>query len=71
MKRKKTRSVASYRAASLKGARTRQRMQHERYAEALGNLVQAVDDRLTEIIETRPQTNYRALPNPWFDMVRK
>ena len=59
-------------AASRKAWRTRKRMKAARLearAEALGNLVQAVDDRLTEIVEGRPHwPDYmrRALPLPEF-----
>ncbi len=62
MTRKKTRSIASYRAASLKGARTRQQMQAARHEEMM--------KRLASVYERQPVRNW-TLPNPWFDLVRK
>lgn len=75
MKRKKTRSVASYRAASLKGARIKKQMRKYHYRgdspfapPRPGDLVY-----IPHIVPEEPKPNQynRALPNPWFDMVRK
>ncbi len=58
MKRKKTRSVASYRAASLKGARTKRRMKQDPRI-----------DWTSMTVEQIRQEIYRDLMrNPWFDM---
>lgn len=61
------REYMAERAAERKAAR-------ERHAEAFGNLVQAVDNRLTEIIEGRqhwPEYKRRALPLPEFGNANK
>jgi hypothetical protein len=66
MKRKRTRSVASYRAASLKGARTRQRMQETRKS-----WLEKTLDKMG-VFEPEPtKRTYRALPNPWLEIGRK
>jgi hypothetical protein len=59
VKRKKNRSIASYRAAALKARRTIKLMQQSRQY-----------DRLPWETESEVQTK-RALPNPWFDMGRR
>ncbi len=75
MKRKKTRSVASYRAASLKGARTRKRMKMQwaspldKYEDMQVGLINLL--RPKTIHGHIPLNTKRYLPNPWFDMVRK
>jgi len=57
---RKKRSIAKSRASSLKGWRTKQRMQEARGMPTADDVVRQADQR-------RPAYMRRALPNPWIN----
>jgi hypothetical protein len=61
---RKKRTIAKSRAASLKGWRTKQRMQKARSMPTADDVLRPPWDDL-DIDQTRPAYMRRALPNPW------